>query len=139
MEFIQRLPSKRMIICPSSKENAERSHTLIMRILIFEDNLIWSERLRKSVTGLGHEAVVVSRLKAELPDCDVAILNLGSETLWSTELVAGLKAKNVHLIGHAGHKEKQKLEAGREEGVDQVVSNSTLTFKLDEVLARVLA
>jgi hypothetical protein len=112
-------------------------HTLNMRVLIFEDNLIWSERLRKSATGLGHEAVVISRLKAELPDGDVAILNLGSETLWSAELVAGLKAKNVHLIGHAGHKEKQKLEAGREEGVDQVVSNSTLTFKLDEVLAKV--
>lgn len=119
---------------PSPVGRDDPSHNFAMRVLIFEDNLIWSERLRKSVVGLGHEAVVVSRLRAELPEGNVAILNLGSETLWSKELVAGLKANGVYLIGHAGHKEKQKLEAGREEGLDKVATNSQLTFKLDQIL-----
>lgn len=137
-----RLPSgKRSLPTPPDPPlpsfGMEMGETRNVKILIFEDNLMWSERLRKTVKGLGHEAVVVSRLKADLPKGDVAILNLGSESLWSSELVASLKANGVFLIGHAGHKEKQKLEAGREVGIDQVVSNSTLTFKLDEVLAQV--
>lgn|GEM_PF-552426 len=132
-----RLPSEQNLFSAPRWEDWNEAILLSMKVLIFEDNLIWSERLRKTVTGLGHEAIVISRLKAVLPDGDVAILNLGSETLWSSELVAGLKAKGFHLVGHAGHKEKQKLQEGREEGVDQVVSNSTLTFKLDDVLAKV--
>lgn len=105
-----------------------------MRILIFEDNLIWSERLRKTISTLGHDPILVTRLKPSYPDAEAAILNFGSETLWNPELVAQLKTQGVTLIGHAGHKEKQKLESGREAGIDHVVTNSELTFKLDKIL-----
>jgi hypothetical protein len=101
--------------------------------LIFEENLIWSERLRKSLVGLGHEAIVISRLGAEIPTGDVAILNFGS-ILWSEALVARLRESGVKTIGHAGHKEKEKLELGRIAGIDTVVTNSTLTYKLETIL-----
>lgn len=109
-----------------------------MRVLIFEDNLMWSARLRQSLLGLGHEPILVEQLPADLqslPHAEVAILNLGSEKLWSGELVQALKSKGAWVVGHAGHKESGKLAAGREEGCDNVVSNSTLTWKLGEVLA----
>lgn len=105
-----------------------------MRVLVLEDNLMWSARLRQSLMGLGHEVVMLDRIPEELPQADVAILNLGSDKLWSAELVSALKDQGAHVVGHAGHKEKQLLAAGREEGCDQVVSNSTLTFKLADVL-----
>lgn len=109
-----------------------------MRVLIFEDNLMWSARLRQSLAGLGHEPILVERLPQDLrslPQAEAAILNLGSETLWSGELVNALKANGTWVVGHAGHKESGKLAAGREEGCDAVVSNSTLTWKLGDVLA----
>jgi DNA-binding response OmpR family regulator len=108
-----------------------------MHILVFEDNLIWSERLRKTISALGHQATVISRLKPSYPEADIAILNFGSDTLWNPDLVRSLKSQNLILIGHAGHKEKQKLAEGREAGIDHVVTNSELTFKLDQILQRI--
>lgn len=107
-----------------------------MRVLIFEDNLMWSARLAQSVRGLGHEALVIGAMPAELPPADVAIVNLGSDRLPASDLVPRLRALGVRTIGHAGHKEKPLLESGRESGCDEVVSNSTITHKLGDVLSR---
>ncbi|MBS1707378.1 MAG: hypothetical protein JSS65_01510 [Armatimonadetes bacterium] len=105
-----------------------------MRVLIFEDNLMWSVRLRASVVALGHEAQVIDRVEAELPVGDLAIVNLGSDKLPAAELVPRLKAEGVHVVGHAGHKEKPLAQLGNELGCDQVVSNSVITFHLSKVL-----
>lgn len=109
-----------------------------MRVLILEDNLMWGARLAQTVRGLGHEAVLLDKPLADW-EGDVAIVNLGSDRLRADELVPALHAAGVYVIGHAGHKERPLLQFGRESGCDQVVSNSTLTFKLDELLATVSA
>lgn len=108
-----------------------------MTILIFEDNLIWSERLRKSVAALGHVPVVLGQIPDELPKGDAAILNLTHPKLWSPELAASLKKHGLFLIAHAGHKEKENLQSGRAAGVDRIVSNGELTFKLETILSEV--
>jgi len=105
-----------------------------MTVAIFEENLIWSARLAKSVSSLGHEAIILDRLPSELPAADFAIVNLGSTKFDLANVVPELKAAGVHVIGHAGHKEKPLLAAGDEFGCDQVVSNSTLTFRLETLL-----
>ncbi len=105
-----------------------------MRVLIFEDNLMWSARLRGSVQALGHEAVVIDKPAAGLPEGELAIVNLGSDRLPAADLVPRLKAAGVHVVGHAGHKEKPLTQLGNELGCDQVVSNSTITFHLAKVL-----
>jgi hypothetical protein len=64
---------------------------------------------------------------------DVAILNLSSPAF--SDLVAALKSAGVYTIGHAGHKEKDLLQLGREAGCDAVATNSELTFKLEKLLA----
>lgn len=107
-----------------------------MKILILEDNLIWSSRLAKTVTSLGHEAVVLDRIPTPMPPADVAILNLRNSQLCSTEIINNLKNQDTKTVAHAGHKEKPLLEQGNEMGVDMVVSNSTLTYKLAETLAQ---
>lgn len=106
-----------------------------MTVLIFEDNLIWSERLRKSVAALGHVPVVLGRIPDELPKAEAAILNLTHPKLWSPELAARLKQSGIFLIAHAGHKEKVSLQSGRAAGVDRIVSNGELTFKLEKILS----
>lgn len=110
-----------------------------MTVLIFEDNLMWSARLKKTVASLGYEAVLLNRIPAELPEAEAAIVNLGSATIPAAELVPKLKANNTYVIAHAGHKEKQLQELGKELACDKLASNSELTFKLKEILEGVTA
>lgn len=106
-----------------------------MTVLVVEDNLIWSERLKKSILALGHEAIIASPKAVDRPLCDVAIVNLSHAS--SAEEVARLKAAGAWVIGHAGHKERDLLSAGRDSGCDRVASNSELTYKLESLLAEV--
>lgn len=100
---------------------------------MFEKNLMWSSKLLQSLRGLGHEALLADSVQP----ADVAIVNLSDQP--SRELIVGLRAAGVRVVGHAGHKETQLHEAGHELGVDLMVTNSELTFKIEETLASVLS
>jgi hypothetical protein len=108
-----------------------------MRVLVFEDNLMWSARLKQSLTALKHEPVMLSRVPAELPLAEAAIVNLGSQSMHAQELVPKLKLAGVFVIAHAGHKEKELQQLGKDLGCDRLASNSQLTFKLADLLPRV--
>lgn len=108
---------------------------LAMKVLILDNNLIWNQRLSKSVAALGNEPVVHAVLPEDIEGIGVAILNLSStaeEIL--RRWVAQLRQAGVYTIGHAGHKEKHQLEIGNEVGCDAVLSNSSVTFKLEAAL-----
>lgn len=107
-----------------------------MRVLLYEDNLMWSEKLRKTLLALGHEPVVVSRPTKDHPEAPVAIVNLGSNTWPIEQLVDDLQSRSVWVIGHAGHKEKEKLQFGLEIGCNYLATNSETTFKLETILAK---
>jgi protein-L-isoaspartate O-methyltransferase len=104
-----------------------------MRVLILEDNLLWSARLQKSIVALGDQATTTDRLP-EVLDFDVAIVNLGSKTIPAQEVVPALRAGGVAVIAHAGHKEKDLLQMGREIECDCLATNSQLTWKIGELL-----
>jgi hypothetical protein len=93
---------------------------------------MWSARLVQSLNALGHEPFVVTELPDESETAHVAILNLGGSTF--ATLVPALKERGVFTIGHAGHKEKELLELGREAGCDRIATNSELTFKIESLL-----
>jgi hypothetical protein len=106
-----------------------------MKVLVFEDNLMWSSRLMQSLRGLGHEPVLITSLPFDPQGADVAILNLSSAKLMSPELVADLKANGIRVIGHAGHKESQLIAYGKDAGCDTLATNSELTYKIESLLA----
>ena len=108
-----------------------------MRILVYEDNLMWSSRLLQSLRALGHEPVLLSKPNPE--PAPVAIVNLGTASLTPEVLVPALVGLGVHVIGHAGHKEKDLLALGQAAGCQTVASNSQLTFKLEDLLAATTA
>lgn len=91
---------------------------------------MWSSRLRLSLTGLGHEAVV--GVSVPSGDFDVALVNLSVADLRS--LIPGLVESGVRVIGHAGHKEKELHALGKSLGCERVATNSELTFKLETTL-----
>ncbi|MCH8274963.1 MAG: hypothetical protein IH851_09250 [Armatimonadetes bacterium] len=105
-----------------------------MKVLIVERNLIWTARLSKAVAASGHEGVVVSGIGEELPATDLAIVNLSDPALRPFECVEKLRSAGVPVLGHAGHKEKELWEKGRDAGCDRIVSNGEITFKLPEIL-----
>ena len=104
-----------------------------MTIWIFEPNLLWSSRLSNALKKLGHDAKVVTEISPDAT-ADVAILNLGSNALPAAELAPKLHQLGVETIAHAGHKETELLELGRDLGIDKLVTNSELTFKIENIL-----
>ncbi|MGV3617677.1 MAG: hypothetical protein ACO1SV_20315 [Fimbriimonas sp.] len=108
-----------------------------MKILVYEANLMWSARLVKTLQALGHEAVVLP--KPDLQAGDAAIVNLGEAAFRPAELVPALRGNGVHVIGHAGHKEKDLHELGKEIGCDTLATNRELTFQIERLLRNVSA
>ena len=88
----------------------------------------------KTLTALGHVAVVRTKPDPTPGDAHVAIVNLGSRALEPDRLVPLLNAAGIHTIGHAGHKETEVLELGRASGCTTIATNSQLTFKLESLL-----
>jgi glucuronate isomerase len=105
-----------------------------MRVLVLESNLMWSARLVQSLRGLGHEPILNADVLST--EADAAIVNLSDARM--TESVAALHQRGVRVIAHAGHKEKQLHELGRDAGVDILATNSEITFKLPELLQRAI-
>lgn len=105
-----------------------------MKVLVYEDNLMWSSRLTNSLSKLGYEPILASEVSNEAP---IAIVNLGTFGLqW---LVPSLRALGVVTLGHAGHKEKELHSLGAEVGCDILATNSELTFKIESLLQRAQA
>lgn len=102
-----------------------------MRILVLENNLLWSSKLHRSLSHFGHEAEVSVRDSGAA--YDVAIVNLSVPDLRNQ--IPGLTQRGVYVIGHAGHKEKELHEIGRELGCSRLATNSELTFKIDKLIS----
>ena len=107
-----------------------------MTILIFDENLLWSSRLKSGVEGTGNTAVVIDRMPLEPISADIAIVNLASRAMPAETLIPLLKTQNIKVVAHAGHKEKPLLLVGQDSGADLVVTNGELTNKLAEILGR---
>lgn len=89
------------------------------------------------VRGFGHESILVDKYRDSDLIADAAIVNLGSADLRPAELVKYLRENGVIVIGHAGHKEKDLLQLGKECGCDELVTNGLLSAKLNEILEKV--
>ena len=105
-----------------------------MKVLVFDDNLMWAPRLKQTLTGLGHEPIMLSRVPETMPRAHVAIVNLSSSRLEVESLIRTLKDQGRYVIGHAGHKELELRDMGRAAGCDQILSNSQTTFSLEKAL-----
>ena len=110
-----------------------------MRVFVFEDNLMWSSRLLQTLRSLGHEPILRTAMPSDREGADVAIVNLGSAKIPNAELIPHLKTLGIHVIGHAGHKEKELMAFGEDAGCDTLATNSELTFKIEAILNRIQA
>lgn len=107
-----------------------------MKVLVFEDNLMWSARLSQTLKGHGHEPLVRKSLPTESEGAEAAIVNLGWTSPSPVDLVARLHELGIPVLAHAGHKEKELMQLGKEAKADVLATNSQLTFKLPDLLAQ---
>lgn len=108
-----------------------------MTIAILDDNLLWSTRLKRTVEAFGHRAVVASPTTEVLPEADVAIVALSPGDPRLEEVLRLLRERGTHLIGHAGHKERDILASPAAGLCHQILTNSQAAFKLEAALALV--
>ena len=106
-----------------------------MKVWIFESNLMWSSRFVNTVRGSGHEAEVTTTFPEGT--ADVAIINLGDPNVSDT--AKKLTDRGIYTIAHAGHKEKELIELGKQIKVDRIATNSEITNKLPQMLDDALA
>lgn len=101
-----------------------------MKVWIFETNLIWSSRFVNSLKGFGHEAVVTTKVPEGT--ADAAIVNLSDPNV--AQVVEELAERNIYTIAHAGHKEKDLIELGKQIKVDRIATNGEITKKIHVIL-----
>lgn len=96
---------------------------------------MWSSRFVLSVNGSGHEGV----LATQVPEgtADAAIVNLSDPNV--ATIVDELNKRGIYTIAHAGHKEKELLDLGKQIQVSRVATNSEITKKLPNLLDQVPA
>lgn len=97
---------------------------------------MWSSKLRQSLRILGHECVLLKEVPAA-GMADVAIVNLGDGD--PKALIAALTQRGIPSIAHAGHKEKELHDLGREAGATLLATNSEMTHKLPDLLQKATA
>lgn len=105
-----------------------------MKVLVLEENLLWGPRLRQTLVGLGHEPVLASKMPEDIPAVHAAVVNLSARSFSPEEAIRRLKEAGIHVIGHAGHKEAELLQMGRDAGCDQVLTNGQTAFSLEKAL-----
>lgn len=106
-----------------------------MRVVLYEDNLMWSVRTKNGLQAMGHEVTVQGKPTDDLPGADLAIVNLGAKGFDAFELVGRLRQGGVLTLGHVGHKEKDLWQKGLEAGCTKVVSNGSLANRLVAVIS----
>ncbi|MDX2065401.1 MAG: hypothetical protein SFX74_06630 [Fimbriimonadaceae bacterium] len=119
--------------------HAQMQYRKLMRVAVLEENLLWGPRLRQTLLAFGHDPHLVSPKQSAadpLPGVEVAIVNLSSTVFPPTEWVPRLRAAGILVIAHAGHKEKDLLEAARGLECDYVATNSEITNKLPQILEK---
>jgi hypothetical protein len=110
-----------------------------MRLLVLDENLMWTVRLANGIRALGYEAIVWSK-PTELPlhpaIADAAIINLSSMVFPAETWVPRLKQVGIPILAHAGHKETEKRQLANDLDCDLLVTNRQLTERLDECLQK---
>lgn len=109
-----------------------------MDVLIVDENLLWSAKLRSTVAQMGGTAVVLEQPGQSVPTADLAVIRLDSARFPAEEWVPKLLTMGCRVLGHVGHKEKERTEMGRRLGCHLVVSHSTLSHKTVDTLTQAL-
>lgn len=95
-----------------------------MRILLAEDNLMFSSRMASALRKSDHEVAIFAAGEPPPMAFDVVILNLGARGFDMEKVAAAAKEGAALLVGHAGGSEREKLAEGKRLGCDKLVRNS---------------
>jgi CheY-like chemotaxis protein len=119
-----------------------------VRVLIASDDLLFPSRLREALRPLGHSLQVVPGTASAVRDAVgtgdappfALFVNLNARRFDPLILIRELKASQptlpLRVVAFAGHVETEKHAAARAAGADLVVANSSVSFHLPSLLAK---
>lgn len=109
------------------------------RVLLLDDNLMTSLRLRQQLQNMGCEVAVASTL----PDQStlrpqLVIINLGSRTMDGLSFISAAQStlEGATIIGFCGHKEIEIRRAAKASGVHQLLTNENVVEEVLRVIRK---
>ena len=114
------------------------------RVLVIDEDLLFSTRVESTLHKLGYEVLVTADSDegiafAEANEISLTILNFGRDGLHPLETVAALKAvyQPAPVLGFLSHKLIPGVrDSAREAGCDLLVANSALVLRLPQLVER---
>ncbi len=111
-----------------------------MKVIIIDENMILSSKLRNQARNKGFEAKVISFTKPDTIEKikefnpDYIFINLESRVNNPLQLCKDLKENGFKIIGYCGHTKVDLARSAKEVGVDFVATNSSVISHFDEIL-----
>lgn len=112
------------------------------RVVVADDDLLFSSRLSAALAAFGYRPVVV-RSEAALDEAmrgapRAAIVNLALRGFNAADAIRRLKmdaaTRGIPLLGFCGHRDVDRARAARAAGCDAVTTNGVVTADLQRVL-----
>ncbi len=118
-----------------------------LRIVVADDDLLFSTRVASALTGCGHRPLVVRTAaafrEALRAGAAAAIVNLASSPLDAVSAIRDAKAdpaiRTVPVLGFCGHTDTARQAAARAAGCDLVATNGEVSNNLPRLLSTLLA
>ncbi|NPA51279.1 MAG: hypothetical protein GXO22_00095 [Aquificae bacterium] len=111
-----------------------------MKILIIDENMILSSKLRNQAKDKGYEPKILSfvrqdsyeKIKGFNPD--YILINLESKANSSLELIDKLKKDNFKIIGYCGHTRIDLAQKAKDKGANFIATNSSIISHFEEII-----
>ncbi len=111
-----------------------------MKVIIIDENMILSSKLRSIAKNQGFETKVISFSKPDTVEKikefnpDYILINLESKANDVFELIKKLKEGGFKIIGYCGHTNVILARKAKKEGVNFVATNSSIVSHFDEII-----
>ncbi len=112
------------------------------KVLLIDDQLLFVSQISSRLMALGLEVESLAPNRDGLLDqasqSGLVLINLGFGGEEPLELVKTLREflPELPIIGHCGHEEKERMQAGLKAGATTVVPNSQVTLNLKKVIGQ---
>ena len=113
------------------------------KIVIIDENMILSSKLRTISKNQGYEPSVISFVKPNTIEKikelnpKYVLVNLESRANNVFEIIKELKENGFKIIGYCGHTNVQLAQRAKDEGVNFVATNSSIVSHFDEIIKAV--
>ncbi len=110
----------------------------VKKVLVIEPDLLWSSRISQTLKASDIPFQLASKVPDSAEGIAVAIVPLSCKLLSPEACIPALLHLGIPVIAHAGHRDAELLQLGRDLNATQVVTNGSLARSLPTILRQFL-